>query len=79
MPRISKEFLIYSKEVGNDLSTPVPEYNFLGLKEGDLWCLCASRWKEAYEAGKAPMIKLKSTNITTLSIIELEILKKFSI
>ena len=76
---ISKEFLIYSKEVGNDLSTPVPEYNFLGLKEGNLWCLCASRWKEAYKAGKAPMIKLKSTNITTLSIIELEILKKFSI
>ena len=76
---ISKDFLIYSKEVGNDLSTPVPEYNFLGLKEGDLWCLCASRWKEAYKAGKAPMIKLKSTNITTLSIIELEILKKFSI
>ena len=76
---MTKEFLIYTKQVGNDLSTAVPEYNFPGLKEGDLWCLCASRWKEAYDAGKAPKIKLKSTNITTLSIIELGILKKFSV
>ena len=76
---MTNEFLIYTKQVGNDLSTAVPEYNFPGLKEGDLWCLCASRWKEAYDAGKAPKIKLKSTNITTLSIIELGILKKFSV
>ena len=76
---MTKDFLIYTKQAGNDLSTPIPEYNFPGLKEGDLWCLCASRWKEAYDAGMAPKIKLKSTNITTLSIIELEILKKFSI
>jgi len=76
---MTKEFLIYTKQVGNDLSTAIPEYNFAGLKEGDLWCLCASRWKEAYDAGKAPKIKLKSTNITTLSIIELGILKKFSV
>ncbi len=76
---MTKDFLIYTKKVGNDLSTPIPEYNFSGLKEGDLWCLCASRWKEAFDAGMAPKIKLKSTNITTLSIIDLEILKKFSV
>ena len=76
---MTKEFLIYTKQVGNDLSTAIPEYNFPGLKEGDLWCLCASRWKEAYDSGKAPKVKLKSTNITTLSIIELGILKKFSV
>ena len=76
---MTEEFLIYSKSVGNDLSTPIPEYNFFGLSEGDLWCLCASRWGDAYQAGKAPKVILESTNIATLSLIELDDLKKHSI
>ena len=65
--------------VGNDLSTAIPEYNFAGLKEGDLWCLCASRWKEAYECGFAPKIYLKRTNKKALKIIDFDILKSFAI
>ena len=75
---MTSEFLIFSKSVGNDLSSPIPEYNFHGLSEGNLWCLCASRWHEAYLAGKAPKVILKSTNIATLSIIALDDLKKHS-
>ena len=76
---MTEEFLIYSKSVGNDLSTPISEYSFLGLKKGNLWCLCASRWVEAFQAGKAPKVILESTNIATLSLIELDDLKKHSI
>ena len=76
---MTEEFLVYSKSVGNDLSTPIPEYGFLGLNEGDLWCLCASRWGDAFQAGKAPKVILQSTNIATLSLIELDDLKKHSI
>ncbi len=76
---MTKSFLEYSSLVGNDLSTPIPEYNFKGLSEGDKWCLCASRWQEAFEAGKAPNVILKSTNIATLSVINLEDLKKYSV
>ena len=76
---ITKDFLNFSKLVGNDLSTPIPEYNFKGLIEGDSWCLCASRWKEAFEAGRAPKVILKSTNIATLSIVKLDDLKKYSV
>ena len=76
---MTEEFLIYSKSVGNDLSTPIPEYSFVGLKKGNLWCLCASRWVEAFQAGKAPKVILVSTNIATLSLIELGDLKKHSI
>ena len=76
---MTEEFLIYSKSAGNDLSTPILEYSFIGLKEGNLWCLCASRWVEAYQAGKAPKVILESTNIATLSLIELDDLKKHSI
>ena len=67
---MSDEFLIYSKSVGNDLSTPVPEYKFSGLNKGDHWCLCAERWKQAYLDGKAPQVILKSTNIITLSVVK---------
>ena len=63
---MTEEFLNYSKEVGNDLSTPMPEYGFEGLKPGDQWCLCAPRWQEAFLAGKAPQVKLESTHIATL-------------
>jgi uncharacterized protein (DUF2237 family) len=73
---MTNEFLSFSKSVGNDLSTNIPEYNFPGLCDGDKWCLCASRWLEAFNAGKAPKVILKSTNIATLSIVKLEYLKK---
>ena len=73
------EFLEYSKSVGNDLSTPRPEFEFQGLKPGDLWCLCAKRWQQAFEACKAPKVKLSSTNIITLNICSLEDLKKHAI
>lgn len=72
------EFLQFSKSHGNDLSTPRPEYNFLGLKEGDKWCLCASRWKEAFNAGFAPKVVLESTHRNTLEIIDLADLVLFS-
>ncbi len=75
---MTDEFLDYSKKVGNDLSTAIIEYDFPGLKSGDHWCLCASRWKEAFLDGKAPLVKLESTNILTLSIIDIETLKQFS-
>ena len=76
---ITEDFLIYSKSVGNDLSTPIPEYNFFGLSEGVSWCLCAARWVEAYKAGKAPKVFLNSTNIATLSLVELDHLKEYAI
>ena len=76
---MTNNFLSFSKSVGNDLSTPIPEYNFEGLTEGDSWCLCASRWQEAFEAGKAPKVILKSTNIATLSLVNLDDLKKYSV
>ncbi len=76
---MTSSFLKFSKSVGNDLSTPIPEYNFRGLREGDHWCLCASRWQEAFEAEKAPTVILKSTNMATLSVVKLEDLKKYSI
>ena len=74
-----KIFFNFSKSVGNDLSTPIPEYNFKGLREGDHWCLCASRWQEAFEAGNAPKVILRSTNIATISVVKLEHLKKYSV
>ena len=74
---MTEDFLDYSKSMGNDLSTPIPQYNFKGLKEGDHWCLCASRWKQAYQNGKAPKIILQSTNIHTLSVVNLDILKEY--
>ena len=76
---VTDEFLEYSKSKGNDLSTPRPEFGFLGLKAGDRWCLCALRWEEARKAGCAPRIKLTSTNIKTLEIIELKYLKAYQI
>ena len=72
---VTEEFLEFSKIRGNDLKTPRPELNFVGLKEGDSWCLCANRWLEAYQNGAAPKIKLRSTNIKALDIISLEVLK----
>ena len=76
---MTAEFLEFSKSVGNDLSTPRPEFDFRGLVQGDFWCLCASRWQQAFESGKAPKVKLSSTNIATLNICNLDDLKKHAI
>jgi|TARA_B110000438_G_scaffold280291_1_gene305437 uncharacterized protein (DUF2237 family) len=76
---VTDDFLEFSKRQGNDLITPRPEFNFNGLKEGDSWCLCALRWREANDAGCAPRVKLTATNIKTLDYIELEILKQHQI
>lgn len=72
-------FLEFSKAQGNDLSTPRPEFEFPGLKDGDRWCLCAARWKDAYEAGKAPRVVLAATHEATLSVVTLEQLKAHAI
>ena len=77
--KITDEFLEYTKSKGNNLSTPIPAYQFPGLKEGDFWCLCALRWKEALMAGKAPKVKLEATHEKTLEFISLEELKKHAI
>src|SRR3954452_25150633 len=69
---MSAAFLEYSKSVGNDLSTPAPQYGFAGLKPGDRWCLCAPRWKEALLAGKAPQVVLTATHEATLQIVTLD-------
>ena len=74
---VTEEFLEFSKAVGNDLSTPRPQYQFAGLKAGDKWCLCASRWVEAWRAGKAPKVILEATNEKTLEYIDLHELVKF--
>ena len=71
---LTKEFLDFSLNQGNDLITPRPEFDFPGLKPGDRWCLCAIRWWEAYEAGVAPTVKLESTHETALEIIPLNVL-----
>ena len=75
---MSQEFLAYSKAAGNDLSTPMPEYGFPGLKPGDRWCLCAPRWKEALDAGMAPQVVLESTHEETLAIVPLGVLKDYA-
>lgn len=63
---VSEEFLAFSKQVGNDLSTPMPLYGFAGLKPGDRWCLCAPRWREALENGMAPPVDLMATHESAL-------------
>ena len=68
------EFLEFSKQVGNDLSTPLPQWGFAGLKEGDKWCLCADRFKEAHHNGKAPKVLLEATNEKTLEIVSMDVL-----
>jgi len=69
---MSAEFLMFSRAVGNDLSTPHPEFGFPGLKPGDQWCLCAPRWAEAREAGFAPPVKLASTHEAALEYATLD-------
>ena len=74
---VTDKFLQFSKDQGNDLITPAP--GFPGLKAGDKWCLCAYRWKEAYEASVAPSVVLESTNRAVLRIVPLKILKQFRV
>ena len=69
---VNQDFLSFSKAVGNDLSTPVPQYGFDGLKDGDKWCLCAVRWKEALINKMAPKVILEATNEETLKVISIE-------
>jgi uncharacterized protein (DUF2237 family) len=76
---MTAEFLEFSKSVGNDLSTPQPELGFDGLKPGDCWCLCASRWKQAYDAGCAPAVRLEATHSATLEWASIEELKEHAI
>ncbi len=71
---VSEEFLSFTASVGNDLSTPMPAYGFPGLKAGDRWCLCASRWLQAYEAGHAPRVYVRSTHEAALRIIPMALL-----
>jgi uncharacterized protein len=76
---MTAEFLDFSKRAGNDLSTPIPEYGFPGLKAGDRWCLCAARWKQALDAGAAPRVVLSATNAAALEIVSLDDLKRYAI
>ncbi len=76
---VTEEFLAFSKAVGNDLSTPRPEYDFPGLKPGDRWCLCAPRWQQALEAGKAPKVVLAATHARALDWCRLEDLKRHAV
>ena len=73
---MTTEFLTYTKNQGNNLSEPAPQYGFPGLKPGDSWCLCAARWKEAYHAGVAPPVYLDASSKETLSWIPLSFLKE---
>jgi uncharacterized protein (DUF2237 family) len=76
---MTAEFLAFSKAAGNDLSTPMPQYGFPGLKPGDRWCLCAPRWKEALDAGMAPQVVLEATHEETLAIMPLGVLKDYAV
>ena len=74
---MTAEFLAFSKYVGNDLSTPRPEFNFAGLKPGDQWCLCAGRFLQAHDEGCAPKVNLAATHERALEIVPLETLKLY--
>ena len=76
---MTDEFLSFSKYVGNDLSTPRPEFRFDGLRAGDHWCLCAARFLQAADEGCAPKVKLASTHIKALDIVSLDVLRAHAI
>ena len=76
---MTTEFLKFSLSRGNDLSTPMPDFGFPGLKVGDRWCLCAARWREALQAGCAPRVVLAATHERTLDYVSLEDLKRYAI
>jgi len=72
---MTEAFLTYSRRVGNDLSTPRPEYGFAGLKPGDQWCVCAARFLQAWQAGTAPKVRLTATHKRALDIVPMEVLR----
>ena len=76
---MTAEFLALSKYLGNDLSTPRPEFGFAGLKPGDRWCLCAARFLQAHEEGAAPQVNLAGTHQRSLEIVPLEILQRYAL
>ncbi len=76
---MTAEFLAFSKYVGNDLSTPRPEFGFPGLKPGDRWCLCAGRFLQAHEDGCAPRVRLKATHRRALEIVPMEVLQRYAL
>jgi uncharacterized protein (DUF2237 family) len=75
---VTQDFLDYSASKGNDLMTPIPQWNFPGLQPGDKWCLCISRWLQAKKAGKAPFIILEATHLKSLQYTSLEVLQKYT-
>ena len=77
--RVTAEFLEYSRERGNDLSTPRPEMRFRGLQPGDRWCLHVLRWIEAWEAGRAPQVVLEATHANVLKLVPLQALKRHAL
>jgi uncharacterized protein (DUF2237 family) len=76
---MTADFLVFSRSVGNDLSTPHPQFGFAGLSPGDQWCLCAARFMQAYQAGRAPRIRLRSTHRRALEIVPLDVLREFAV
>jgi len=75
---MTDEFLAFSKYLGNDLSTPRPEYGFDGLKDGDQWCLCASRFLQAHEEGCAPQVNLQATHMKALDVVPIDVLTQYA-
>lgn len=76
---LTDEFLAYTRERGNDLATPRPEFDFPGLSAGDRWCLCAARWAEAEAAGVAPPVVLEACSIETLTVIDMDTLRRHAL
>ena len=76
---VTEEFLAFSSAQGNDLSTPVPEFDFPGLDDGDRWCLCVTRWADALKAGCAPQVLLEATHISALEWVSLEDLQAHAV
>ena len=76
--KVTEEFLEFSRLAGNDLSTPMPQFGFAGLKPGDSWCLCAARWLEAHEKNMAPRVHMTRTHIRALEVVPLEVLKEYA-
>lgn len=76
---VTEAFLAFSRDRGNDLITPMPAYRFPGLKPGDRWCLCAARWREAWEAGAAPPIHLNATHQAALQYVPLAVLQEYAV
>ncbi len=76
---MDETFLAFSAERGNDLTTPRPDLGFPGLRPGDKWCICLTRWIEAFQAGVAPKVDLKATHVTVLETVPMKILKDFAL